>query len=395
MSGIPRLRNYTGPALLSYGFRPFFLFGAIYAGLAILIWLPLFGGQIEIGSAFTPRDWHVHEMLYGFVLAVMTGFLLTAIPNWTGRLPIQGIPLLVLFAVWAAGRIAMSVSGWLGWSAAAIDVAFLPLVAAAAAREIAAGKNWRNLKVVAIVALLAAANALFHLEVYLYGSADYSVRLGVGLVILLISLIGGRIVPSFTRNWLARRGPGRLPRPVGPFDIATIAVCAVALGLWTVLPFGTFTGAALIAAALLQALRLASWAGERTFADRLVLVLHVAYAFVPLGFLLVACAAFGHVSPSAGIHAWTGGAVGTMTLAVMTRATLGHTGQALVASKATQAIYAAVILAALARVAAALQPDWTSALLIFSGVSWAAALLGFAVAYGPSLCTVRRAPAVD
>ena len=99
MNPVPRLRAYAGPALLSYGFRPFFLFGAIYAGLTILAWLPMFYGELEVASAFAPIDWHVHEMLYGYLPAIIAGFLLTAIPNWTGRLPIQGMPLLVLFAV--------------------------------------------------------------------------------------------------------------------------------------------------------------------------------------------------------------------------------------------------------------------------------------------------------
>ena len=126
MSAIPRLQSDRGPALLSYGFRPFFLLGAIYAGLAILAWLPMFNGGLELWTAFTPIDWHVHEMLYGYLPAVVTGFLLTAIPNWTGRLPIQGMPLLTLVAVWIAGRIAVTISAEIGWLPAAIvDAAFL------------------------------------------------------------------------------------------------------------------------------------------------------------------------------------------------------------------------------------------------------------------------------
>src|SRR5262245_40927357 len=157
MAGIPRLRDYLGPALLSYGFRPFFLLGSLYAGTAVLAWLAVLGGQLELASTFAPRDWHVHEMLYGFVPAIVTGFLLTAIPNWTGRLPIQGFPLVTLLAIWIAGRLAIALSALTGWiAAAAIDGAFLPLVAAAAAREIVTGRNWRNLKVVAIVVMLAA-----------------------------------------------------------------------------------------------------------------------------------------------------------------------------------------------------------------------------------------------
>ena len=230
MAGIPRLRDYRGPALLSYGFRPFFLFGSLYAGLAVLTWLPVLNGQIELASAFAPREWHVHEMLYGFVPAIVTGFLLTAIPNWTGRLPLQGMPLLTLLAVWMAGRAAIALSAFTGWiAAAAIDSAFLLLMLAAAAREILAGKNWGNLKIVAIISILGAGNVAFHLEAHFRGSADYSVRAGVAAVILLITLIGGRVVPSFTRNWLARREPGRMPHPFGRFDMGTVAASAIAL----------------------------------------------------------------------------------------------------------------------------------------------------------------------
>ena len=148
MASISRLRPYSGPGLFSHGFRPFFLFGALYAGLAISIWLPLFYGSFALGSGFTPLDWHVHEMLYGYLPAVVTGFRLTAIPNWTGRLPLQGRPLVFLLAVWVAGRLAVLVSAEIGWLAAAIiDSSFLFLVVAAAAREIMAGRNWANLKV--------------------------------------------------------------------------------------------------------------------------------------------------------------------------------------------------------------------------------------------------------
>ena len=209
MTGIPRLRDYRGPVFLSYGFRPFFLFGAIYAGLGILAWLPMFNGELELSTAFSPVDWHVHEMLYGYLPAVVTGFLLTAIPNWTGRLPLQGMPLLVLVTVWVAGRIAVTFSGEIGWLLAAIvDVSFLALVVAATAREIVVGKNWRNLRVVGLVTLLVAGNIAFHVEAHVRGTAEYGARIGIAAIVLLIVVIGGRIVPSFTRNWLARENRG-------------------------------------------------------------------------------------------------------------------------------------------------------------------------------------------
>ena len=391
MSPIPRLRDHRGPALLSYGFRPFFLLGAIYAGLTILVWLPMFHGELEVASAFAPVDWHVHEMLYGYLPAIVTGFLLTAIPNWTGRLPIQGTPLLVLVLLWLAGRVCVTWSAQIGWLPAAIvDVSFLVLVIAAAAREIVAGNNWRNLRVIGIVGLLLAGNVAFHLEAHIRGHAEYGARIGIAAIVLLLALIGGRIIPSFTRNWLARENPGRLPAPFARFDGATLVVSAASLALWIAQPSGRLTAAALVIAALLNAVRLARWAGDRTFRDRLVLVLHVGYAFVPIGFLLVGLGALDIVAVSAGLHAWMVGAAGTLTLAVMTRASLGHTGNALTASAMTQAIYAAVVIAALARIGSALEPAWSGPLLPIAAFAWCAAFFGFAISFGPMLVGRRR-----
>ena len=387
---IPRLRLYQGPALLSYGFRPFFLLGAAYAGLAIAVWLPMFLGQLALHTTFAPRDWHVHEMLYGYLPAVITGFLFTAIPNWTGRMPIQGTPLLALVVVWIAGRLAVTLSVSIGWLAAmVVDVGFLALIAAFTGREILAGRNWRNLKVVGLVMLLLAGNVAFHLEAHANGAADYSIRAGIAVVIVLIALIGGRIIPSFTRNWLVRENPGRLPVPFARLDMVIVALSALALLVWVIQPGGAVTGIVLAVTGVLHVVRLARWAGDRTVRDRLVLILHVGYAFLPIGFLLNAASAFGVLPESAGVHAWMAGGAGVMTLAVMTRASLGHTGQQLVASPATQAIYAAVVIAALARICAAIHPAF-DVLLYLAALAWAAAFLGFAVCYGPALLNGRR-----
>lgn len=391
MATMSMLRAYRGPALFSYGFRPFFLFGAIYAGVGIPLWLLVFSGEASLPTSFIPRDWHVHEMLFGFVSAIIAGFLLTAVPNWTGRLPIQGWPLAILFSCWLSGRFAVGFADRIGWMAAAIiDVAFLLLLAAATAREIVAGRKWGNLKVVGVVMLLAVTNIAFHLEAHFAGTAQYSTRAGIALVVMLIGIIGGRIVPSFTRNWLARRAPGRLPSPFGRFDAVTMILSGLALAVWTALPVGRFTAAALGIAGVLQFLRLLRWAGYRTIADRLVLILHVAYAFVPAGYFLASLAALDLVPESASVHAWTGGAMGAMTLAVMSRASLGHTGRALAASTSTQIVYAAAVAAALARIGAALYPDSAIVLLHVSALAWMAAFIGFATTFGPLLCTTRK-----
>ena len=390
-AALQRRRDYAGPALFAYGFRPFFLAAGLWAAFGILLWLPQYLGLMTLPTAFGPLDWHIHEMLYGYVAASVAGFLLTAIPNWTGRLPVSGWPLAGLVALWLAGRIAILCSAKIGGLAAAvIDVSFLVTLAAVAAREILAGKNWRNLRVLIVLGVLIAGNVVFHAEVLLKGSADYGIRIAIGAAILLISLIGGRIVPSFTNNWLTRNNPGRLPVPFSRYDVATMGLSALALVLWIAAPAHVVTGGVLIAAGVLQSGRLARWAGDRALADLLVLVLHVGYAFVPLGFLLLGIAALtGDVPPSAGIHAWMAGAVGLMTLAVMTRATLGHTGQKLEAGPATQAIYACVLIGALLRVIAAVSGSLP--LIETGGILWIAGFAGYALVYAPLL--VMRKPA--
>jgi uncharacterized protein involved in response to NO len=377
--------------LLSYGFRPFFLLGALWAGIEVLAWLPLLYGDMSLPTALSARDWHVHELLYGYLPAIIAGFLLTAIPNWTGRLPLQGQPLAVLVMTWLAGRYVVTFSGSIGWIGATIvDVAFLALMTGAVAREVVAGKNWRNLKIAALLGLLAIGNLGFHLEAHFDGIAVYATRAGIAVVLMLIMVIGGRIIPSFTRNWLMRREPGRLPAAFGRFDLACLVVSGVSLAAWCLAPESAATGLALLAAAAANMVRLSRWAGDRSLADRLVLVLHVGYAFVPVGFLLGGLAAFGNVMPSAGIHAWTTGAMGIMTLAVMSRASLGHTGRALVASPALQIVYLAALAAAVARIGADVILDWREPLLYFAAFSWAAAFLGFAGLYAPLLCLPRR-----
>lgn len=391
MAAIARVsRGYAGPPLLSYGFRPFFLFGSAYASVAMLVWLPVFYGELSVWTAFAPRDWHVHELLYGCLPAVITGFMLTAIPNWTGRLPLQGRPLLVLLLTWLAGRLAVTFSATIGADvAAAIDSVFLFLVAAATAREIIAGSNWRNLKVLGPLAVLGGGNVVFHIEAYSSGTADISIRIGEAAVLLLIMIIGGRVIPSFTRNWLTRENPGRMPASFGKFDILAVTVSTAGLALWIAQPSGTPTGVALLAASVMQASRLARWAGDRTYRDRLVLILHCAYVFVPVGFCLSALAAFQLVASSAGAHAWMAGAAGVMTLAVMTRATLGHTGRALEASRGTHGIYAAALTAAAARVIAALVPSWSASLLHAAAFGWVAAFGGFCLIFGPMMLRRR------
>lgn len=386
-----QIRSFRGPAVLSYGFRPFFLGGAVWAALAIAIWLPLREGRFALPIAFSAVDWHAHEMLYGFVPAIVAGFLLTAVPNWTGRLPVTGGPLFALFLTWVAGRVAMLVAQPLGpLLAAVVDLAFLVGLGAVVAREIVAARNLHNLKVLGGVGLLLAGNAVFHIEA-LSGRGDgYGSRIGVAATVLLIMLIGGRIIPSFTRNWLVRRETGRLPVAFNRLDAGIMAVSGLALAAWIGAPQHALTAVLAFAAGLANAVRLARWAGDRTAAEPLVAILHVAYAFVPVGFLLgaAAIAAPAAVAASGAVHGWTAGATGLMTLAVMTRASLGHTGRPLVSTRPIRLVYLVAIVAALARIGPAFDVA-REPLLHLSAAAWVLAFAGFAWVYAPLLLRPR------
>jgi uncharacterized protein involved in response to NO len=388
-AGIPRYRPFEGPALLRQGFRPFFLGAGLWALAAMTLWVAALQGYVALPTAFGPVAWHVHEMLFGFVVAAIAGFLLTAIPNWTGRMPLQGLPLALLVVVWLAGRLAVFGSEAIGaGTAAVLDLAFLALLLGVVLREILAGRNWRNLPMPVALAGLLAANALTHADaVGIAATGPLGQRLGIGIVILLISLVGGRIIPSFTLNWLKNRGEARLPARFGAPDRVALGLLAAALAAWVVAPESRVAGAAMIGAGL-AALSLARWCGHLTLVEPLVWSLHLGYVWVPIGLLLTGLSVLVPDMPQiAGLHALTAGAMGGMTLAVMTRATLGHTGRPLIADRWTAAAYLLVAAAAALRVAAPFSADGYLALLWAAGLAWCAAFGLFAVRFGRLLLT--------
>jgi uncharacterized protein involved in response to NO len=395
--GIPRLRP-TSVALLSYGFRPFFLAAGVWGAAAMGLWIGLMSGRWTFATGYGAVAWHAHEFLFGYVSAVLCGFLLTAIPNWTGRLPLQGGPLLALFALWMAGRVAMFAIDRIGASGAvAIDGAFLIVLGLVILREIVVGRNWRNLPVVLLALVLAGANILFHIETLAFGLPDIGIRVACAVIIGLIMLVGGRITPSFTRNWLARQNSSKLPAPIGRFDHVSLALAGVALLSWIGMPGWRSTGVLLMAAAVVQAGRLARWAGERTWREPIVFILHLGYAFVPLGALILAASIlWPDAMPRSGaLHAWTTGAIGVMTIAVMTRATRGHTGRAIVSTPATTVIYGAIIASALARITAPLLQSAYWDVLLVASTAWIVAFAGFVLVYGPMLCRKSRSGSPD
>jgi uncharacterized protein involved in response to NO len=389
--GVPRGLLDTGPILLSYGFRPFFLGGAVWAATAMLMWIVAVVAGIEVADGYGARAWHAHEMLFGFASAVLAGFLLTAVPNWTGRLPVSGPPLLHLFLLWCVGRIALLLAGTIGvLPAVALDSLFLPALLAICVREVVAGRKWADLKVMAGLGALSLANICFHYEVITEGTPVHSARLATAAYVMMIIVVGGRMLPSFTRNWLNKSGRTDFPVPYNRFDLAVILASIPAFGLWVVEPESAWTGAVALAAATLHAIRLYRWRGWTTVREPLVTVLHLAYAFVPLGFLSIAAAAQGLIDTVAALHVLTVGTIASMMLAVMTRATRGHTGRELTASRATCAMYAAIFASALVRPLATIVPDHLALIYASAGMLWIAAFLGYLLEYGPMLIGRRR-----
>ena len=391
-----QVRAYTGVALFSFGFRPFFLLGAVWAAVSVPLWIVTY----SFGPGALPFEaglvWHVHEMLFGYGAAVVAGFLLTAIPNWTGRLPVCGTPLIVLVLVWVAGRVALLVQTDPAWIGATVDAAFLFLFAGLVWREVIAGRNTKNIKVAAAVTTLALANAGFHyLHLSSGGLPRIAINGGLATLLFMIMLIGGRITPSFTRNWLARRGA---PPPVayGRFDAAVLVFSLVALAAWVFAGDHRFAAVGMVLAGGLNVLRLARWRGYACLAEPLVLILHVGYAWAAVALLLLG---LGSIVPEivprvAGIHAAGAGAIGVMTLAVMTRSSLGHTGRALVAGSGTVMIYFLINLAALLRVGATFLPiSFQTSLNPVAALIWFGALAGFCLVYGPRLLVPRQSNA--
>ena len=376
-------RKYIGIALLSKGYRPFFLMAGIWAVLSLFLWLFMLTGLIILPSAFSPLEWHMHEMIFGYSSAVIAGFLLTAVPNWTGRFPISGNSLLVLVLVWLVGRAVVLFSSYFdAYLVMAIDLVFPVLLSLAISIEIFAGKNWRNLRVLIVLLGFMLSNLFFHLEIIISGAADYSFRLGVVMVLIMIMVIGGRIIPSFTRNWLVRFNLYDLPAPFSKFDYICMIISIVALIAWVVFPTLILLAILLALAGLLNLVRLYRWAGLKTVKEPMVLVLHIAYLFIPLGFLALAFSIiFPNILSQAGAtHLFTAGAIGMMSIAMMSRVSLAHGGQRPEADKIISAIYLTLFLSVITRFIAGFLLQ-LSFLIHISATLWIAAFLIFIIRY--------------
>lgn len=386
---VPRYPQEASWALFSAGFRPFFLAAGVWACIAMVTWLSMLAGILNVPTHFSPVAWHFHELLFGFIAAAIAGFLLTAIPNWTGRFPLQGWRLVLLFLLWVAGRLVIAFSAWTPASTTAvIDLAFVVVLGLVAAREIIVGRNWRNLPVLAALVLLAIANGMLH--VGSWGTViweEYGKRLAVAVVVMLIALIGGRIIPSFTANWLRKRGVDKLPSGFGIYDQITLGITALALAAWVFALHRDLAGVTLILTAIMHAVRLSRWRGIATISEPLLWILHLGYAWIPIGFVMLGVAAWRPDLGTTAVHLMTVGAMGTMIVAVMTRASLGHSQRELTAGRGTLLVYLLVLVAGIARVAAPFLPGYDIALQV-AGMAWIAGFALFVVLYIPLF--VRR-----
>ena len=385
----PTFPPYKGPAFLSYGFRPFFFGGALFAGLAVPIWVLLYAGVNGPGFLYPPREWHVHEMLFGFLPAIISGFLMTAVPNWTGRPPLRGIPLLAMASLWLAGRLALASAWPTPFAAVLVDGAYLAALAAFLWRELIAGASWGQAPVAVIITLYALANLFFHARALNGMPTDLPERLVLSLIILLLTVIGGRLTPNFTRELFMQTRVQPLPPPFSLVDGIALGSVVVALSLWIGVPQSPATGGALLAAGAATLVRLGRWRGWLAWREPLVLTLHAGFAWLALSLLALGGALFGvGLQQAEALHLLTTGAVGTMTLAVMTRASLGHTGRPKQAGAVTVAIYVLVTLGTLLRVCIPNPSSPTGAtylLLGLAALAWSGAYLLFALTYGPIL----------
>ncbi len=369
-------------AFFSYGFRPFFLLGQIYAALAIVFWIAGFSGLIEMRAP----TWHAHEMLFGYTLAAITGFFLTAVPGWTGSKPVHGGTLVVLTLTWLAGRIVMFFSTALpGLVVAVIDLAFIPLLLALVLRSLMARPSPRNLIFVPILTALFVANLLTHFD-----SVDIGLRFGLNVVIVLIAIIGGRIVPAFTTNALRRENIEPLPASYKWLDIAAVLSVVAVAASELAQASGPISGWVAAFAAILNGGRFVGWRGNKTLGEPILWITHLGYAWLIIGLGLKSAAHFDLLSETAALHALTVGAIGCMTLGVMTRASLGHTGRAIVAPRPIVLAYILVGLAALLRVGGPiLVPDYYALVISVSGGIWSLAFAITATVFWPIL-TRRR-----
>jgi uncharacterized protein involved in response to NO len=375
-----------GLPVLRLGFRPFYLLAALFACVALPIWALVFTGYVGWSPALAPQLWHAHEMLFGFAAAVIVGFLMTAGKAWTGLQTPRSTALAALVLLWLGARLAALLAPYPVY--AALDLLLLPVVAGVLVRLLLRAGNRRNLPLAGLLGMLTLANLVFHLSVLgvLELAPVRALHAALALIVLIECVMAGRVIPAFTMNAI----PGLRLQVDPAMEKATAAASVLALLTWVFLPAGTGTAALLALAAALQLARLAAWKPWRTRSRPILWILHLSYAWIPIGFLLLALHAAGWIAVSAGIHALAVGATGGLIIGMITRTARGHTGRALLASPLEVGAYALVMLAAVLRVVVPLAaPQYLVASVVAASLLWSLAFALYLGRYMPWLLQPR------
>lgn len=386
---MPLLAYKRIAVLFALGFRPFFLLAGAFALLSIGIWVPILINGVTLTTYYGQLGWHSHEMIFGYSGAVVAGFLLTAVGNWTDKATLTGGPLAVMTTLWLLGRILPLFPTLLpGWLIALVDLGFFPTLALAIGIPLVRSGGKRNLVFLPLLTAFVGANLLVHLEVLglVENIARRGIFLGLDLIILLIVIMGGRVIPFFTERALQGVSPKRHPviEQLAPLSVVAFMVTEL------IVPDSRATGFFAALAAIANGIRLLGWYTNRFWAVPLLWVLHLGYGWVVVGYVMKALAAFGFISPQFTIHAFTVGAIGVLTLGMMARVSLGHTGRPLQAAAATAVAFALINLAALVRgVLPVFLPQKLLDFVAFSGALWISAFLIFMVIYAPILTAPR------
>jgi len=390
-----RLKPVDPKTLFSYAFRPFFLLAGVWAIVAIARWMMIVNGAASPPFGINPVYWHGHEMIVGFALAVVAGFILSAVATWTGRPAVNGLAVVWLVVTWLLGRVAVYYTGAIPLVAGILlDMLFPLTLCVFAGREIFGARNKRNYKVVLITVVIAALNFLYHLGVagVIQGAEYIAIYLLIHGIVLLVALIGGRVVPNFTANWLRGQGITKLPKNNALIDRMAITLTILVGFAVIFFPDRTTLGYLAMSAAVLHAVRVSQWRGLKTTRNPLLFVMHVAYWWLPIGYAMMSLASFGWAfTPTGAMHALTMGGIGGMILAMITRVSLGHTGRALHASRLTVVAYVVLMVAVVIRIAGRWNAESYLTMLNLAAVGWCLAFAIFLWVYWP----VLTQPAAD
>ena len=384
-----------GFALFNYGFRPFFFLAGLFGVVSVPLWVGLFSAQIDLNLAAAPYLWHGHEMLFGYSAAAIAGFFLTVVPNWTTVTARKGNILVVLSALWLLGRVAFWSQGHIPYSLViAADMLFLIAFTALVLRPLLDPQHRRQFVFVPILFALIGANAMTHLGILGFDGLGldwgaHGLTLGLDAIIVLIVVMGGRVTPSFTSSYLGHGDPNIKVRQNAKLDRLVLNATWAMLAINQLAPDHPLAGGVTLFAAVLHAARLSGWQGWRTLANPILWVLHLGYVWLIVGLTLRGLSAFDVLAASDALHALTIGAVGTFTMGVMTRASLGHTGRVIKAAPMIVAAYVLISLAALSRLATAVWPEYSVELVMVSGVAWTVAFVAFLAVYAPILMRPR------